>query len=142
VVNLERYLNDIVKPTVADFEANPISTRHAFLACLVTCHAPDYSAHPEGATAKRQKFRLKSPDFKIADDVGHAFKHVVVGKRTSPRLRADQVIARPPAFWGHAVWNLSRWGDKVGGVTLDNDHTVDILEVLNRAVEFLRLQID
>ncbi len=136
--DLERYLREIVEPTVADFEANPTSTRHAFLACLVTCHAPDYLAHPKRATAKRQQFRRESCDFKIVDDVGHAFKHVLVGQRTSPRLRADQVVTRPRAVWGQAIWGLSRWGDEIGGVTLANEPSIDMLALVKRAVAFLR----
>jgi hypothetical protein len=33
--DLERYLKEMVQPTVDDFEANPTSRRHAFLACVV-----------------------------------------------------------------------------------------------------------
>ena len=36
----ERCLEEMVEPTLKDFEANPTSRRHAFLACVIA-HAVD-----------------------------------------------------------------------------------------------------
>jgi hypothetical protein len=44
--DLERYLKDIVEPTIKDFKDNPASVRHAFLACVATFHAIDYQTYP------------------------------------------------------------------------------------------------
>jgi hypothetical protein len=44
------------------------------------------------------------------------------------------------AHWDVATWDLSRWDDPIGGVTLDNDRNVDLLDVVKRAVAFLREQ--
>jgi len=41
VEDLERYLGEVVEPTIKDLEANRTSVRHAFLACVVTFHAVD-----------------------------------------------------------------------------------------------------
>lgn len=139
--DLERYLDDVVDPTISDFEQNPTSVRHAFLACVATYHGVDYLAHPRKGVGIRQRFRTESRDFALVDDVAHAFKHVVVGERSKPRLTAREVISRPPAHWGVAVWDLSRWDDEVGGVTLDRDRDVDLLDVVRRATVFLRGQI-
>src|SRR5712691_4497483 len=49
--DLRQYLNDFVEPTIADFENNPASVRHAFLACVVTFHSADYLAHPRRPAA-------------------------------------------------------------------------------------------
>src|SRR5689334_10244272 len=43
--DLEHYLAAFVRPTIADFERNPTSLRHAFIACVVTFHSVDYLAH-------------------------------------------------------------------------------------------------
>jgi hypothetical protein len=43
-----RFLTEIVDPTVKEFEDNPGSVRHAFLACLVTLHSLDYLAYKPG----------------------------------------------------------------------------------------------
>jgi hypothetical protein len=135
--DLEQYLKEIVDPTLKEFEAEPTSRRLAFLACVATCHAVDYLAFPADARTLRQQFEHESSAFKIVNDVGHAFKHVVQGRPSDPRLRQSEVIERPPAIWGQMVWDLSRWDDPVGGVTLDNDRNIDLLETARVAVNFL-----
>jgi hypothetical protein len=137
--DLERYLNDVVDPTIRDFEQHPTSVRHAFIACVVTYHGVDYLAHPRKWSADlRQKFRRESLDFDLVDDVAHAFKHVVV-KRQDPNVKAAaEVISRPPFIWGEAVWDLSRWDDAIGGVTLVGARNIDLLDVVKRAAAYLR----
>jgi hypothetical protein len=54
--DLVRYLDEIVEPTVKDFEANPTSVRHASLACVVVFHAVDYRAYPRKARQTREKY--------------------------------------------------------------------------------------
>jgi hypothetical protein len=44
VEDLERYLGEVVEPTINELKANRASVRHAFLACVVTFHAVDYLA--------------------------------------------------------------------------------------------------
>jgi hypothetical protein len=41
-------------------------------------------------------------------------------------------------MWDQAMWDLSRWDDPSGGVTLDKDRGVDLLDAVNRTAEFLR----
>jgi hypothetical protein len=143
MTDLEQYLVEIVDPTVKDFEDNPTSRRHAFLACVTVCHAVDYLAYPEDPRTLRQQFEHQSPEFKIANDVCHAFKHVVQGPRSVPRFKQSDVIYRPPALWGVSFeWNLSRWNDPVGGVTLDSERTIDLLDTVRAAVSFLWSKVE
>jgi hypothetical protein len=136
--DLERYLDEIVEPTIRDFEASPTSVRHAFLACVVVFHGIDYLAYPgKRPSTLRQQFSRKSSAFATVDDVAHAFKHVVTGNRKKPKLKADEVVSRPPAFWGEGKWNAARWDDPVGGVTIDGDRSVDLLEAVKSARDFL-----
>lgn len=111
-----QYLEELVEPTIKDFENNPISVRHAFLACVATFHTVDYLAREAGKSSAhlRQVFNSESDDFALIDDVAHAFKHVSAGKRDGPRLVVSDVISRPPAKWGEAEWGLSRWDDAEG----------------------------
>jgi hypothetical protein len=134
--DLVRYLEEIVKPTIADFEQDPTSVRRAFLACVATCHAVDYLDYPK-EVFRRKEFRTQSEDFRIVDDVGHAFKHVTTGKHRK-NLRADEVISRPSGAAGLLALGVSRVSDGVGGVTLQGKKDVDLLQTLRRAVEFLR----
>ena len=140
--DLERYLDEFVDPTISDFEQNPTSVRHAFLACVATFHAIDYLAYPRKGRTVRQQFQEASPDFARVDEVAHAFKHVAAGDRGNPKLKAHEVISRPPAFFGVAVFDLSRFDDTIGGVTLGRDRDIDLLEVVKRAAAFLRQQLE
>jgi hypothetical protein len=143
-MGLEQYLDEIIDPTIADLQANPTSRRHAFLACVVTFHAIDYLAYSgEMSNSRnfREKFRKASPEFAVVDRVAHAFKHVSAGHPNALRnqpIASDDVIPRPPAFFGVAVWGLSRCGDTVGGVTLNRERGVDLLSTVKKAVEFIR----
>jgi hypothetical protein len=134
--DLERYLRDFVDPTIADFEANPTSVRHAFLACVVVFHGIDYLAHPRSSRSLRNQFRNESREFAIVDRVAHAFKHVTT--RGLDPLHASEVISRPPVVFDQAVFDLSCWDDPIGGVILDDDHTIDLFAVAKAAAVFLR----
>jgi hypothetical protein len=140
----ERYMDEIVDPTVADFRANPMSPRHAFLACVTMFHAVDYLAHPETTRVRRDKFCQVSPSFLLVDRIAHAFKHFDSGDDQSPikpPLQASQVIARPPALSGVMESGLSLCGDTEGGVAVWGVE-LDILGTLTLAGQFLRAQIE
>ena len=135
-----RYIDEIVEPTVKDFENNPNSVRHAFLACVAVFHSVDYLAFPrEPAQKFRQEFGKKSTVFKIVDDVAHAFKHVTAGNRKNPNLKAKEVISKE----GGAFSNGFNDGFDIGKarVTFSADPSLNILDTVKSAVEFLRRQI-
>lgn len=133
------YLATIVEPTIAEFEAEPTSVRRAFLACVVTFHTIDRLAWPKRSRGLRAKLRETSRDFAVVDDVAHAMKHVVARKGApSGSLQDQSIIARPPARWNEAVWDLSRWDDATGGVTLSDRRGIDLLAVIEGAVSTLR----
>jgi hypothetical protein len=132
--DLVRYLDEIVEPTIMDFEKNPTSVRHAFLACVALFHSVDYLAYPESGRTLRQEFGKASPDFKLVDDVAHAFKHVVSGNRADPRLTAGEVVKRGGAFDPRAFSSAF----DVGAVTLSGDPKVNLLVTVQRALKFLR----
>ena len=139
-MELDTYLERIVDPTIADFEANPTSVRHAFLAAVASFHAIDYL----GANRHRKKFREDSADFALVDRIAHAFKHVQTGNPADPNLQplsAEGIVSRAPARWDVAVWDVSNWGDSAGGVTLDSERALDVLLVIKGAVKFLRQQV-
>src|SRR5262245_28790713 len=128
--DLQRYLNDFVEPTIADFESNPASVRHAFLACVATFHAVDYLAYPRRPAGLRQDWNRQSRAFAIVDDVAHAFKHVKTGNPANPDLRAQQVITMSAAF---DVATFDAAAFDVGGVTLESDPSVNVLAVVKQA---------
>ena len=139
--DLERYLEEIVVPTVKDFDEHPTSVRHAFLACVAAFHAVDYMAHPRKSRTLRQRWGNQSEAFRRVDEVAHAFKHVVTRRRDNSALNARAIISRPPAIAGVMECRLSMLGDTTGAVTLQEDTTIDLLAVVREAVSFLRAQI-
>jgi hypothetical protein len=136
--DLRQYLRDFVDPAIADFERNPASVRHAFMACVVTFHAVDYLAHPRRPATLRQEWNKFSRAFAIVDDVAHAFKHVKAGNPANPDLRAKQVVAVPGVF-DAAVFDGAAFD--VGTVTLENEPGVNVLAVVKEAAAFIRVQL-
>jgi hypothetical protein len=139
-----RYIAEIVEPTIADFEANPISVRHAFLACVATYHCIAYLCDAESEASRRQEFREASKDFALVDRLAHAMKHARTGHERSKHIQplaAGDVMSRPPAFWDVAVWDLSRWDDPAGGVTVKDEVELDIVHAVRGALEFLRAKL-
>jgi hypothetical protein len=145
VKDLERYLNEIVEPTVNDFRQQPSSVRIGFLACVAIYHSIDYLAFPEDRLrwdgkehrAKRQRLRKQfgeeNEQFRLASEAVNAFKHV---KTTSKRgLEASEVYERPPAMAGRRMMGISMFGDMTGAVVTDGH---DLLQVVTQALSFLR----
>jgi hypothetical protein len=129
-----------------EFQKNPTSVRHAFLACVATYHSLDYLAY-DGIKRKTSKKKVRnlrddfgktSADFKLVDDVAHAFKHVIVGNPNNPNLRAYEVIRRPPSFAGVMRSGVSFFGDKRGGVTINRERSRSLLAAVKGAMRFLR----
>jgi hypothetical protein len=135
--DLERYLDEFVAPTIADFQRLPASVRHGFVACVVLFHSVDYRVYPKSSTGVRQKWRRRSADFALVDKVAHAFKHVATPSPSHPQLLAENVRGRPPSIPGQMVPGLSLIGDPVGAVIVEGQN---LLQVVQRAVQFLHQQ--
>jgi hypothetical protein len=145
VEDLERYLNEIVEPTVDDFRQTPSSVRIGFLTCVAIDHSVDYLAFPgnrsqwdgkehrDKRAALRRRFREESEHFRLASEAANAFKHV---KTTSKRsLEAVEVYERPPALAGRMMAGVSMAGDRTGAVVVDGHN---LLQVVTEALSFLR----
>lgn len=143
-MDARHYLDEIVEPTIAEFEADPRSTRRAFLACVVAFHAIDYLTHPAAPGATRDQFRRESEAFAMVDRVAHAFKHVTTGDIRSPTVKplaSAQVKERPPAVAGLLRVGLSIAGDRTGGVVISGQGNPDILTAVKKAAVFLRSKL-
>jgi hypothetical protein len=63
-----RYLELIVDPTFKEYQLNPRSVRHAFIACVVIYHAIDRAARGEKSVGNlRKDWRNDSFPFKYVD---------------------------------------------------------------------------
>jgi hypothetical protein len=141
--DFERYLHEIVEPTIEDFAEHPTSVRHGFLACVATYHSLDYLAFdratgrtPKGTVGNlRETFGQMSEDFRLVDDVAHAFKHVVANRR-NPNLRSNEITRQSGAFSS----GFSS-GFDVGAVTVSGRPEVNLLSTVRRAEKFLRERV-
>jgi hypothetical protein len=137
--DLVRYLKGVVEPTVEEFRRNPSSVRHGFLACVAAFHAIDYLAYPQPSRGLRQRYRRASPEFALVDEIAHAFKHV---ESSLNGLKANEVVSRPPGLLGSIVFNEYAFNDTDRRVTLKRNRNVNLLEVVQTAVEFLWKQTE
>lgn len=92
----EEFFNDFVLPNLAEFRAGPTDKRLAANAAVAMYHMIDYAAfsllppgYSENARRKkvedlRKQVRNSCCEFKLIDDLAHAYKHCVAtrGKRT------------------------------------------------------------
>ena len=70
----KQYADEIVDPTIAEFESEPRSRRRAFLACVAAFHMIDYIADPEKPATRRARYRRKSAAFAAVDRYAHALR--------------------------------------------------------------------
>jgi hypothetical protein len=143
--DLERYLLEIVEPTVGHFRGQPSSVRIGFLACVAIDHSVDYLAFPRDRTRLdskehqtnrkqlRERFKEENEQFRQASDVANAFKHVKT--RNKRGLEASEVYERPPALAGRMMAGIPIIGDTTGAVLVDGH---DLLQVATEALHFLR----
>jgi hypothetical protein len=136
MIDLERYVIDFVDPTIDDFAKNPTSVRHAFLACVAAFHGVDYLAWPDDPGKLRSHLR-RDEDFRIVDDVAHAFKHVATSRRPNKGLRPSDVVSRPSGAFDGATFDGSHFDAETGRVTLTNSGGINLLEAVKAAVQFM-----
>jgi hypothetical protein len=124
-LDAKQFADEIVEPTIIEFEKEPWLRRRAFLACVVTNHLVDYIPG-----SSRQKYRCECPAFAAVERSANAFKHKsTCGRRP---LRAEQVFSRPPARAGEMRAGLSRFGDTEG---------LDLLDDVKKAAAFLHSKL-
>jgi hypothetical protein len=136
MIDLQRYVIDFVNPTIEDFEKNPTSVRRAFLACVVAFHGVDYLAWPDEPDKLRSHLR-RDDDFRIVDDVCHAFKHVATSRRPNKGLKASDVVSCPSGAFENASFDGSYFDAETGRVTLTHRGGIDLLEAVKAAVQFM-----
>lgn len=106
---LVQYLKLIVEPTVQEFQRNPFSLRHCYLACAATYHAIDRAAEmsKKRPATLRQLWGRRSMEFKLVDIVAHDFKHI----HASDRKGAPNTIPLSFALYGRMGFNTHTFND-------------------------------
>jgi hypothetical protein len=130
VSDLVWYLDQIVEQTFEDFQRNPTSVRHAFLACVAIYHAIDRAAEESGMSRGnlRKQWREKSFEFLMVDMVAHHFKHI----------KSD--IEKAPTLPGHIPLSFlvfGRTGDKTVNEAGEQMELRNFFFIARDAVKFL-----
>ena len=145
-MDLRDYLDNVVRPNVAEFEKDYASLRLAHNAAhsVDALAAHIYSA-AGGAAAKlgkddtefRELLAAKNEMFRLLRDVAKAVKHVEL-KRGKPEVSKANQISTKRLGWGEARYGEGRYGSPPQAiVTTDNgDHRV-LETVVKDALAFL-----
>jgi hypothetical protein len=126
------FLEDVVRPNVADFHDKFDSVRHAYNAVVsidsLAAHLYHWcrtNAPAEVAGISRQDdgyrevLAIKNPDFSLIRDIAKAQKHVRL-TRGSPQVTSAAQMNVRGITWGEGNWGEGRWGG-VPQVIIDKD---------------------
>jgi len=145
-MDAKQFADEIVDPTIAEFENDRRSRRRAFLACVATFHLIDYIGSKRGRQQRLENFRRECPAFDAVDRYAQTFKHgetgnPELGKSRRKHLKAGQIIERPPGRVGEMEAGVSRLGDTTGGVTVGGEGVPDLVDDVKKAAAFLRSKL-
>jgi hypothetical protein len=140
------FATEIVVPTVREFRDDRRSRRRAYLACMVTYHLKDYLQKSDVDVEAAMKTFGGSRAFEVVRAVCTAAKHKVFAGDKHPDnipFSAGDDYDRPPATWDEAVWDLSRWGDAVGGREIaQNLGGLDLYECVKTVLKTYEFHFD
>lgn len=109
------FMSEIVIPTLRELRDERRSRRRAYLACIAVFHLKDH-LKKAGETGVEAAMRAScGVAFDVVRGVCNATKHVETNAKHVVTFRVGDDTDRPPAKWGEAVWDVSRWDDAAGG---------------------------
>jgi len=129
--DLRSYVKLIVEPTLDDFEQNPRSIRHSYLAAACLFHCVDRAARMRGKKPAviRQEWRRKSEAFARVDVMAHDFKHV----QATHRMQLAPLVARAPSLLGSFAFNTTALNDSGQTIALAR-----LITIFEQALDFIR----
>jgi hypothetical protein len=109
------FMDEVVIPTLREFRNDRRSRRRAYLACVAVFHLKDHlkKAGEEGIEAAMRASCGVALD--VVRGVCNGMKHVETDGSHPVAFRVGDDTDRPPAVWGQARWDVSRWDDPDGG---------------------------
>lgn len=131
---IRSYIEQIVEPTVKEFEQNQRSMRRAYLACVAAYHTADRAAYPKDPGNLKSQWRKECFAFVIVEMVALKFKHVVSDAEKAPTK--EGYIPLSAAVFGRGTLNsapLNTVAFNEGGVDLHN-----LYFMVRDAITFLR----
>lgn len=147
------FRDQIVKPNIAEFDADRLSLRRALnalasvdalaahmFAWLQTNH-PSKVTNISDDSHYRANLSAQNADFHLVRDAAKAQKHVVLTRGTPQTSTASQMQSRNIG-WGEAGWGDGPWG---GGpaiaIELDSGSLAIAFSTLSRALAFLEQEM-
>lgn len=144
------YLNDVVEPNIAEFQAEFGSKRRAMSAIHSLDALAAYIYHAIGGSqgtglqddsSYRDQLAQLNTDFALIRDVAKAIKHVELHRGKPLVSRSDQ-LGSEALGWGEGAYGEGRWGGPVQAYVETNDGDHRILEtILVHATDFLKSQM-
>jgi hypothetical protein len=100
------YFHELVEPTIAEFEANPASVRHAYAACMFAYHFADAVAVHAGRSKSqvRKELAALATEFWTVEGIATVAKHLeATTTPVKPRI-GDTHLGQAAAFASGAYW--------------------------------------
>lgn len=133
------YLEEIVLPTIDEFQADGSSRRKAYLACIVTFHLKDYLMKDNSSGVEKAITGRAQAAFEVVSAVANGAKHSVSGRQGQLKF-----VAGTDFYWyPHRIETLpsgiSVLGDIEGGIMIAADEhfsasVMDAVRTLVRTV--------
>jgi len=134
----KEYLEEIVLPTVADYERDTQSRRLAYLACIVTYHMADYLKKAGVEGLHRNMTDKCDAAWSVVGAVANGAKHKDNHRSRQPlKFTAGTDQYRPPAVAGLLECGWSELGDDEGSIVVpagDEFFYAGILESLRTVI--------
>ena len=132
------YFHELVEPTIAEFESNPTSKRHAYAACVFAFHFADAAA----AHAKRKQHEIvadltnRTHAFPLVRDIANLSKHLELDPtrpgnkgRPLPKI-TDTHVGPSAAFTDGTILDDGTSFDDAVDVVRTKDGTGQYVDVL------------
>jgi hypothetical protein len=130
------YLEEIVLPTIDEFQADGSSRRKAYLACIVTIHLKDYLTKDNARNVEKTVRNRAEAAFDVVSAVANGAKHSISGRGGQIRFHAGSDFYWP----SHSVQTLpsgvSLFGDSEGGTMIPADtyYSASVMEAVRTLV--------
>jgi hypothetical protein len=108
-------MNEIVVPTLRDLRDDRRSRRRAYLACIAVFHLKDHLKKAGEARIEDAMRTECGVAFDVVRGVCNGTKHVETDGTHAIAFRGGADTDRPPAIFGVAIFDVSRFDDAVGG---------------------------
>ena len=115
------YLEEIVLPTIDEFQADGSSRRKAYLACIVTYHLSDYLRASKASDVLETVKGRAEAAFEVVHAVATGAKHTASGRKDQIKFRAGSDVYLPPNTLYPFGEGIFAFGHAEGGIMIEAD---------------------